>query len=129
MRKHWTLLALVLTGSGGVADAQIPPAERQVLLDLYKSTGGDHWTDNTGWGDPEDHLECTWYGVVCGDGQSHLQKIVLDRNNLRGVVPANLNVLAGLRGFSADGNELSGKLPSLAGLRRLEFLSLRDNRL
>jgi hypothetical protein len=113
------------------AAADLPPAERQVLLDLYRSTDGANWSEHDGWDDPdgEDNYVCTWHGVICEEHWTHVQKLVLDNNNLVGTLPANLNTLTGLMALSLHGNQLSGPIPTLAGLKRLEYLELSRNAL
>jgi hypothetical protein len=46
------------------ADGPIPAEERQALIDLYNSTGGNNWTDHSGWLGPPG-TECQWHGVAC----------------------------------------------------------------
>ena len=69
------------------ASAAIPDVERQVLLDLYSSTNGANWMDNTGWGDAVG-TECTWFGVTCDDSGLHVIGIALDSNSLIGTLPS-----------------------------------------
>ena len=112
-------------------DDDLPAAERQVLLDLYRDTDGANWSTNDGWSTPhdEDNYTCQWHGVICDEHWQHVQKLVLDSNNLAGTLPANLGTLRELRGLSLSGNRLTGSVPSLAGLRRLEYLDLSRNQL
>ena len=37
--------------------------EREALMDLYKSTNGNHWRQNKNWGSNESI--CDWYGIRC----------------------------------------------------------------
>jgi hypothetical protein len=50
------LLALVVLvlGAGPGVYSDVPPAQRQALVDLYTSTNGSSWTYTTNWlnGDP-----------------------------------------------------------------------------
>jgi len=41
----------------------LPPAERQVLIDLYRSTQGPNWSEHDGWDDPDgdDNPVCMWH--------------------------------------------------------------------
>ena len=111
-----------------IAAANIPLAERQALLELYRSTHGDDWTDHTDWGG-EPGSECEWFGIVCGNPEDHIQGIILDRNGLSGPLPARFNQLKGLIKFSAKGNELTGSIPSLSGMQSLEYFEVSENQL
>ena len=55
--------------------AETSDVEKQALVDLYYSTNGDWWTDNTNWisGDP-----CVnhWHGVTC-DEQGGVTEVAL----------------------------------------------------
>ena len=42
---------------------RIPVEECQALVDLYISTNGPGWTDNTEW--LSSYYVCLWYGVEC----------------------------------------------------------------
>ncbi len=101
--------------------------DRAVLVELYNSTGGANWTDNTNWlGEkPIDQ----WYGV---ETDSNGRVIVLDLhdNGLRGAIPASLGDLAELSVLELSSNRLTGSIPSQLGkLPTLIVLALFDNRL
>ncbi|WP_396632239.1 thrombospondin type 3 repeat-containing protein [Maribacter sp. R86514] len=97
--------------------------DRDALIALYNSTGGDNWTNS--WDLSADMN--TWYGVSTNtDGRViHLR---LQNNNLTGVLPpeiANLNLLINLNFYS---NNLSGTFPTVVlQLENLEQLGLEDN--
>lgn len=110
------------------AAADIPLEERQVLLEIYRSTHGTAWTDHTDW-NGERGSECEWFGVRCDRDGAHVQGIVLDRNGLSGPLTARLNQLKFLIRFSAIGNELTGPIPSLSGLQSLEYFDVSQNQL
>ncbi len=42
--------------------ADIPQIERDVLTNFYHSTGGDSWTNRSGWLG-ESGTECDWFGI------------------------------------------------------------------
>jgi len=109
----------------------LPPAERDVLLDLYQRTGGASWENRDGWSTPddEDTPPCTWHGVICEEHWRHVHKLALDNNGLAGELPPNLGALTELRALSLSGNQLTGAVPSLAGLGKLEYLELSRNAL
>lgn len=119
--------AFLLSLASAIVCADIPAGERQVLLEIYRDTHGDNWKDNTNWND-EAGTECGWSGVVCNQ-QEHVVKIVLDMNGLSGTLPASIGQLTYLEGLSVEGNELTGPIPNLNGLKNLEFFDVSSNQL
>ena len=98
--------------------------DRQALLELYEATGGDGWSNNSGWGSGE---LSGWYGVQT-DGQGRVTRIDLYKNNLRGQLPASIGQLTKLRYINLKGNALTGNIPSTIGdLASLEWLILSGN--
>lgn len=90
------------------------------LVDLYNSTGGPHWVDNTNWLTAAP--VSTWYGITA-DG-NRVTKIFLDRNNLVGKLPASLGNLTKLTDLSISYCGLKGNIPSSFGnLINLENLN------
>ncbi len=94
----------------------IPDEEREALMDLYYSTGGENWTHNEGWG--SDRPVDEWYGISLalspvGDDifQAHVSEIALADNNLTGTLPASLSNLSSLISFLVQKNKLSGDFP------------------
>jgi len=131
--------------------AAVPFEEREALVQLYFSTNGDNWVDNSGWltGDPCDN---GWYGVNCFNGEIYwlalsnnqlngtippeigdlpnLQYLFLDNNELQGPIPSEIGQLTNLLWVYLYTNELSGTIPaSLSNLTNLERLSLNQNNL
>ena len=106
----------------GTAWAAIPPSERAALIAFYNATGGDGWTDSSGWKTPPLDVdgfampgtEGGWFGVtVDADRVIGLNYNV---NNLSGWLPAelgNLPALQWLRAFDDPG--LGGNLPAEIG--------------
>ncbi|MBL6449635.1 EndoU domain-containing protein [Fulvivirga sp. 29W222] len=104
--------------------------ELQALRDLYQSTGGPGWADQTGW--PTDWSTITsvdqivgWHGISVENGD--IVEIDLNNNNLTNNLPALLNDLKSLRALYLHHNQLSGPLPDLSGLDKLEVLYLSNN--
>lgn len=104
----------------------VDPAERDALVALYRSTGGDNWTESTNW--LTDRHVSTWHGVIAFDGR--VSVLNLSENNLTGEIPAELGSLSHLRRLHLQRNGLSGPIPlELANLTLNEALFLHRNAL
>jgi len=105
---------------------EIPVAECEALVDLYNSTGGSSWIENTVW--LETDAPCTWYGVICENG--NVTEILLDSNGLAGTIPTTLEDLSELNYLNLRLNQLAGSIPpELGNIINLQYLNLSDNRL
>lgn len=109
------------------ARADIPAGERQVLVDLYASAGGANWSNKTNWLGAAG-TECTWNGVTCDAGKTHVTVLKLNFNNLIGTVPSSLATLSELTQLNLRQNELSGSIPALAGMTKLVNVDLSSNK-
>lgn len=95
------------------------------LVDLYDSTGGATWTNNTNWKstNPID----TWYGITVAGGR--VTGIALN-NNLVGIIPSSIGNLNELTSLEINQNSLSGSIPPQIGnLTQLQYLALQNNQL
>ncbi len=63
------LILLALYYCAG-ANAAIPSKERNALIELYNSTDGVHWNDNSGWLGAVG-TECNWKGINCDNDDSN----------------------------------------------------------
>lgn len=127
----------------GFVFAAIPATERTALTALYTSTNGAGWTTRTNWrnaGNTDFNIagtECTWFGVTCDAGQTHVTRIVLQGNNLTGTLPAQLGQLPNLilldlgRVWVSSAwvaNSIGGAIPpELGSLSNLQSLYLTQN--
>ncbi|WP_421869440.1 leucine-rich repeat domain-containing protein [Marinoscillum sp.] len=96
------------------------------LVALYDSTNGDGWLRNEGWreGSP---LE--WEGTFFTPN-GRLISVVLNDNNLTGVIPPAIATLDTLQILDLSNNNLTGKIPEqLGNISTLINLSLNDNQL
>jgi len=135
LKKSFLLLILILatpqtqaaTDCAAVTD--IPSTECEALVALYNNTGGDSWSNNSGW--LETNAPCSWYGVSCY-GFGHVIDLNLSHNQLSGTIPPELGQLSNWALFSLDlsDNQLSGPIPpELGQLSNLFSLDLSDNQL
>ncbi len=99
------------------------------LVDFYYATGGDGWTDNSGW---LENPVSEWFGVtLSGDGCS-VEKLelfidIVIGNNLVGTLP-DLN-LPNLEVLTLHDNKLYGGIPNFSTLTKLSDLDLSYNKL
>lgn len=138
MRKILSIAVFLLISVTGIswnAQAAISAIERSALIDLYNSTDGDNWADNSGWKAPPLHTdgfampgtECTWYGVTCSGG-SYVIELDLCHNNLVGTIPPSIGYFMYLSYLYLGNNQLSGAIPpELGSLHYLYGLWLNGN--
>lgn len=112
----------------------IPQHERDALIALYNSTGGDNWTDNSNWRKPGDPAqfndrgtEGTWAGVTLNADGTFVDKLDFTMNNLTGAVPSQLNDLTELTELRIQYNSLNSSIPNLSSLMRLTTLFMGNN--
>lgn len=131
---RWVLLSLVLAVMMPVARAEIPASERAALIAFYNATGGDGWSDNSGWKTPPLHAdgfslpgtESTWLGVGVSD--DHVTVLRFLSKNLTGQLPAALNQLPQLETLDLSNNKLGGAIPpEITSLGKLSYLRLAQN--
>ena len=92
--------------------------ERVALMDLYNSTNGILWTNQTNWGSDKPVSE--WYGINCHE-DGLICDIYLKNNNLQGEIPASIGVFSKLFSLTLEENQLTGELPQEIG--NLKFLN------
>ncbi len=122
-----------LLGSGPItktAQATVPAAEKNALVDLYNATDGAHWTHNDGWKNysSTDPCDSPWYGVTCTSANDHVIKIELRSNNLTGTIPVSIGNLTQLQYLDLYENNLTGNIPSSIGnLTDLQYIQFYHN--
>ena len=123
------IVATLACAATFAAQAAIPAAERQVLLDIYNSTNGPAWTGVSPAWTGAAGTECGWGGVTCNAAQTNVIEITLSGKNLTGPLPASLNQLTNLQYLVADGNRLTGGIPALTGMTALRGFNASRNQL
>ncbi|KAH7526062.1 hypothetical protein ACOSP7_019301 [Xanthoceras sorbifolium] len=78
--------------------------------------------ENLGWSDPD---PCKWSHVQCVNNR--VTNIQIGDQNLKGTLPLELNNLTSLTKLEVMRNQLSGSIPSLAGLNSLQQVLFNDN--
>lgn len=102
----------------------IPVAECEALVKLYRATDGPNWSNQDGW--LQTAAPCSWYGIACVEG--HVDAVELSANNLNGQIPESLTDLTALRFVDLHNNSLSGALPpEIGSLPGLVYLDLAAN--
>jgi hypothetical protein len=128
-RSGWASVAFSKT--------QKPSPDRVALLALYNATGGENWTNNTGWKEAPLHTdgfampgtECSWFEITCDDSNTKIIQLNLSNNNLSGFIPG-LGGLSELTHLDLSDNHLSRTIPKeLGNLSNLERLILKNNNL
>lgn len=98
--------------------------ERFALSELYAGTGGDSWSNNSGW--DSDSPVGDWYGVTVGD--SLVVRLDLPDNGLDGPIPAEIANLRVLETFDFSDNLLSAGFPDpIVTLGALDTIRLGGN--
>lgn len=99
------------------------------LMELYNSTGGPNWTNNTGWKEGAAGTNCDpcngWHGIFC-DINNRVISIHLYSNNLIGHLP-NLN-LEKLEGLFLPMNSLNS-IPNFSNLPDLQVINFDRNQI
>lgn len=126
-RPRWLTGMLFLSlGLIGAAQAAIPAAERQALLNLYAQADGANWLHDGGWNGAVG-TECNWERVTCNLSGTRVTGLDLEDNQLLGTLPPSLSDLSALTSLRLNNNQLSGNLPPLSGLTQLATLNLSNN--
>ncbi len=104
--------------------AQVDVGDSLALVDLYNSTGGTNWTNNTNWltGKPVNE----WHGIKVENRS--VTTIYLGANNLKGKLPESIGNFDSLVTLFLPSNHLNGSLPaSIGNLKTVQEMEFIDN--
>lgn len=102
------------------------PQDSLAMVDLYNSTNGPAWLNNTNWLSPKPLT--TWFGITQRRGKITDLKLV--QNNLSGTIPVSIGNLIHAGTIYLRNNRLTGSIPSSIGnLFSLLNLDLSYNQL
>jgi len=87
----------------------VTKAEVDALIAFYNATGGDSWTNNSGWITNPNVAD--WHGLVLTGG--HVTRLDLDSNNLSGTVSDTIEDLEWLTVIDLHANSLTGTISLL----------------
>ncbi|MEH0156793.1 leucine-rich repeat domain-containing protein [Limibacter armeniacum] len=122
--------ALQMTTIAGDEDYifNIPTEEFLALKALYEATGGDSWTSNKGWF--EDDIS-NWEGIytqpISGTSYETVTSINLNKNNLKGTIPAEIGNIPKLGYLACNNNEITAFPAEIGNLSRLATLDMNNN--
>lgn len=101
----------------------MPASQRNALIELYNTTNGSSWNNNTNWLSAD---ESTWFGITVSG--CNVTGIDLPGNNLNGYLSPDLGLLSDLIILNLSDNSLyDGIPPELGNLSNLQYLQLNDN--
>lgn len=105
--------------------AQVNSGDSMALVDLYHSTNGVYWKNNSNW---LNGRVSEWAGVKVTNNR--VTGLYLVNNQLDGTLPASLGNLTAITDLYLDNNLIKGTIPSSIGdLSALIFLYLSNNKL
>ncbi|KAL7163335.1 hypothetical protein ACSBR2_039433 [Camellia fascicularis] len=111
----FSLLAFLVS-----VQSQSSSTDASVMQDLKTSLNPP---SSLGWTDSN---PCNWQHVACSN-DGRITRIQIGHQNLQGSLPPTINNLTALLRFEVMSNQLTGSLPSFAGLNSLQYLLLNDN--
>jgi hypothetical protein len=118
-------LFLILSINSKSIFAQVTEGDSLALVELYDSTDGDNWDDNTNWNSGP---VGTWYGVTVGS--TRVIQLALADNNLVGSIPSSIGNLSSLEYLYLDNNQITGSIPpEIGNLSSLVSLHLDNNQI
>ncbi len=119
---------LILTTEKVSLTYHISSEEFDALVALFNATDGDNWTDNSGWNTTINNVSDAWHGITISGG--HVTEIILNNNNLTGIIPPEIGNLTHLSYLDLGSNQLTGEIPvEIGNLTQLTTLYLQTNQL
>lgn len=107
-----------VANTNGVVDE-----EYNALISLYISLTGNNWTQKDNWLTDADVGD--WYGITTSNG--HVTRIILNANNLSGVIPPEIGSFPMLKLIYLQGTQITGSIPEeMQQLTKLEVLGIYD---
>ena len=107
------------------ADPPLGEADRDALVSLYDTLGGDEWDEYEHWLSGA-HVN-VWYGVGT-DAEGRVLSLDLYDNGLTGEIPDELESLTELEYLDLSSNRVSGEIPGfVADMEKLHTLDLSGN--
>ena len=94
-----------------LSETEVREQIRQALVEFYKSTNGDEWSNNDNWCSDKPYEE--WFGVETEMSTPFVTKLSLEGNNLSGQFPGgnSMSRLAGLQRLHLWSNQIGGSFP------------------
>ena len=118
---------LSVSGTVTVEAATENASDREALVALYESMGGERWVNSANW--LSDLPLDDWHGIGA-DRDGNVLDINLSNNGLEGEIPPQIGQLTSLEYLHLGINSLSGGIPpELGNLSSLAVLSLDENEL
>ena len=106
--------------------SDVSASECNALIDFYHATNGSGWTNTGGW--LVNTGVCTWSGISsCSNG--HVYGMLIQSNNLTGILPESFGDLVNLQNLSLNNNHLTQLPNSFGNLTGLTTIRLYNNKL
>ncbi len=123
MKKLFFLVVILCSILPYYSKAQVNVQDSLTLVDIYNSTGGPNWTNNTNW--LTTNPVSTWHGITVSGGRVTI--INLRSNNLIDTLP-DLSSLVNLETLYCYNNQLSS-ISNLSNLVNLKTLFCFNNQI
>ncbi|KAG5411546.1 hypothetical protein IGI04_007865 [Brassica rapa subsp. trilocularis] len=118
-KSHMGIILCILLSSLNFSASQtsVDGPTMQALKSSLNLTKGVDWSNPN---------PCKWPAVQC-DASNRVTRIQLNNKGIQGTLPPNLQTLTELTVLELFKNQISGPIPDLSGLTRLQTLNLHDN--
>jgi hypothetical protein len=132
MKKLFLIIGIIALALA--LKAQVSEQEFQALKAFYNATGGDTWTNRTGWENinttaTKNDVTTSWKGIS-GIYDGHVTDINFYNNNLTGSLPEEMVGLDHLKSIGLNSNHMTGPLPqALKKLTKLNTFSMAGSQL